>query len=485
MNASGESDFLAHAVSRKTARGAINLGIRQVLVQGSNILGSIVLARLLSPNDFGVYAVIVFASNFLAAFGAGGLAASLIRQSEEPTEMDYRTVFTVQQVLVCAVVALTFVCSPLLANAYGLSSQSSWLFRLTSLSLVAVSLMVVPQARLERHLQFDRLAMIEVPQAVLFNVTAISLAYWRFGAFSFPIALLVRTISGAVLANIISPWSIGFAWDWQRIKEHLRFGLPFQGIQLISLVKDSITPLLVGLSVGPVAVGYLNWAGTLATYPVLALFVLQRLYMPAMSRLQNQPSELALFTNNVLWLTNLLTAPLAVLTLVLVTPITIIVFGEKWRPAISYFYLLWAANVFVPISIPVMSLLNSLGHSQMAFRFSIIWMVGTWAIGAPLIFICGPLGFAIANLIVQFTNIFLVRIAQRKIPFSVLANICRSWSVASLVGLCVWALNWAYPVKSAVALITFIFGSLAIYAVSIFVVDRGLILASLKTYRNR
>ena len=169
------------------------------------------------------------------------------------------------------------------------------------------------------------------------------------------------------------------------IRAHMSFGLPYQGIQVISLLKDSIAPIFIGFLLGTADVGYITWANMIAAYPVLILFVLQRLYMPAFAQVQNHRAQLIALAENVIWATNAIAAPLAILTLVMIVPITTLVYGTKWLVALPYFYLFWGANLFVPSATPAMGLLNALGKSKIALLFAFIWMAGTWIIGAPLI----------------------------------------------------------------------------------------------------
>ena len=142
------------------------MGVRQVLVQGLNLAGAILLARILSPAEFGMFAIITFILSFLLAFGDAGLGASLIRESNEPAEEDYRAVFTAQQALVLGAVVISWVAAPSAARAYGLPVADAWLLRLVALSLLFTSLQVIPSIRLERHLRFDKLAIVETGMAV-------------------------------------------------------------------------------------------------------------------------------------------------------------------------------------------------------------------------------------------------------------------------------------------------------------------------------
>src|SRR5439155_17461075 len=113
-------EWSPEAVARKALHGALALGLRQAIVQGLNFVGTIFLAWLFSSSEFGVYAVIAFILSFLIAFGDAGLGASLVRQVEEPSRDDYRSIFTVQQMMVVAVVGVFWLAARQVAQAYHL-----------------------------------------------------------------------------------------------------------------------------------------------------------------------------------------------------------------------------------------------------------------------------------------------------------------------------------------------------------------------------
>lgn len=440
------------SIGLKAIRSAAALGVRQILVQGLNVVTGIVLARLLSPSDFGLFGIITFVLTFLVAFGDVGLGASLIRETEEPSGEDYRTVFTAQQSLVLAVVFAAWITSPLLARAYHLPAHEAILFRLVALSLLFTSFQVIPAVRLERHLQFQKLAAVEVAQAVVYNAVTIATAFAGWGPFSFVLGLLARSVAGAAIINAISPWHLGWRWDSLSIRKHLSFGIPYQGIAFTSLLKDSITPFFVGFVLGTSQVGYINWAQMVAAFPVLALMVMQRVYLPAFARLQLHREALSQFVEHVLRATNALVAPVAILTLVFIEPLTKYVFGQKWLVALPLFYLLWVANIFVPTATPLLALLSALGHSRTAFKFALIWMLGTWILGAPLILAFGTIGFAIANLCVMFTNLLLYREVQAHLKFRVLPIILPVWCAAAGIGLAAYLVRHFTPPTGLVGL---------------------------------
>ncbi len=459
-----ENAALMEDTTRRVVKGAFALGARQIAVHGTNVLGNIILARLLAPADYGIYAIINFFILFLGAFGGTGLAANLIREHPEPSSDVYQTVYTFQQIFVLAISAALWGLAPHIAQFYHLNTQLAWIFRLTALSLVATVWMVPAQIEMERHLSFQKLAVVETVQAVCFNVIAVGLAWRGYGAMSFGIALLVRSMAGALLANVMEPVSHRWLLRWGLAKPHLKFGLYYQSSQIVSLVKDSITPMLIGFLVGTAGVGYISWAAMLAAYPVLALMILQRLYLPSFAKFQHDPAHLGGFVQQVIWATNAIGAPLAVTMLVLIHPVTMIVFGSKWAVAIPLFYFFWVANIFVPTATPVQSLLNSIGRADLGTLFAVMWTVLTWGIGWPLALHEGILGIAIATAIVQLSNVVLFRTAQHLVPFRIIRTIYKPWLLACGMGILLYGFVHFEPPKGLLGLIATGVAALLMYA---------------------
>jgi O-antigen/teichoic acid export membrane protein len=457
----------ASVVTSKALRGVAALGGRQVAVHGFNILGSIFLARLLSPADFGIYAIVVFLIQFLGTFGGTGLACNLIRVHDAPSEHDYHAVFTVQQAIIGVLVLGLWAGAGLLVRFYHLPHHYVWLFRMAAASLFITSFMVVPQIRLERELAFSRLAVIEVWQAVVFNFCSVGLAWFGWGGMAFAVALVARSFTGALAAYWVEPWKIFWTWDWPRARKHLGFGLFYQSTQIISLVKDSLTPILIGYLVGVAGVGYIGWSGMLAAYPVLVLMVLQRVYLPTFSRLQHDRPGLARLMEQTILANNALAAPVAALTLILIHPLTVLVFGAKWLAAVPVFYLFWLANLLTPISTPVQGLLNALGKSKVTFAFAALWAVLTWVLGVPLVLWLGPAGAGWVAVSLQITTPVLFAFARRELNFAIWRPSVPPWILAFVCALPAAALQHWRPAEHLVSLAAYALLSTSIYLIAL------------------
>ncbi|WP_449258347.1 oligosaccharide flippase family protein [Chlorobium limicola] len=467
-------------VKRKIIKGSAFLLIRQVIVQGFNISGAILLARIISQSEYGFFGIITFLSSFLTSFGDVGLGASLVREKIEPSDKDYNAVFSVQFILVFCVLILFLISSQFLSLLYNLGDNGIIVFGLLGFSFILSSLMAIPVIKMERRLQFNRIASVEVFQVIAFNVGAVYFAWKQIGLISFAYALVIRGIIGVIGVYMFTHWRPRFCFDFSVVKNRIIFGINYQGVKIVSLLKDSVTPIFIGIYVNTDAVGYINWAGMIAAYPVMLLFVLQRVYMPAFSRLQSDVAALGKIMENVVWSTNAITAPLAIITMILIHPITVIVFGEKWIHAIPLFQCFWLANIFVPTTTPSMGILDAMGYSKINLRFAIIWMLGNWIIGVPFIYIWGIIGFAYANIVIQLSNILLYKAAQNVVPYKIIINVIPLWFVSVLTGVIMYFLFKYYPIVKFSDLIIYTVSFLSLYLLIVFIFYKERVLVGFK-----
>jgi O-antigen/teichoic acid export membrane protein len=231
-------------------------------------------------------------------------------------------------------------------------------------------------------------------------------------------------------------------------------------------------------------VGYVNWSQTVAAYAVMALMAFHRLYLPVFARVQHDRATLARFVERAIWATNAVVAPLAVTTVALFEPLTTLVFGAKWLVAKPLFLLLAVANLLVPTVTPLLGLFNALGRPRLALAFAFTWMAATWLFGAPLILLYGSLGYALANVLVQLTNLALFHVARRMVPFRILATIWRIWLTAAAVGTASYWFERQLASTTLAWLVVHILGSLSLFVAALSLIDRANATAAWKALRE-
>lgn len=451
-------------VIQRTTRGVVSLGGGQVAAQILNIGGMLLLARVLAPAEFGLVAILTFLLALLTAIGDLGLGMSLVRRPQEPTEAEYRTVASFQQTVAGGVVLVACAATPLVVREYGLPRSDWWLLPMMAGAILADSVRFLPLARLERRLAFPQIGAVEVAQAIAFNGVLLPLAMRpEFRGQSFPIAVLARSITGALLAISLGPRSRGWGWDWPSVKPFLAFGLPYQGVNVITVARNSIVPVFVGLLLGRAAVGRLAWAVMVAGFPLTGLILFQRLYVGSFGRLQQHPAELREFVRRLVAVAHGVVAPLAVVTLVLIDPIVRLAFGTVWLSAVPLVFWLWLGCLAIPTLAPLTGLLHALGHSRVVFRVTLAATIATWVLGVPLVLAFGEVGIAIASLAVHVAGLAIWRTARRAVPFRVFWPAVFTWACAAIAGVAVWWLQAMYPVETIPQLIVYGIAALVVY----------------------
>ncbi|HKZ35413.1 MAG TPA: oligosaccharide flippase family protein [Patescibacteria group bacterium] len=430
-------------ISHRAVSGVMVLTVRKFLLKAVNYIGSIILARLLLPEIFGIFAIVSFIITFFGFFSDVGLGAALIQKKEKLDNKDLSVTFTLQQILVVSVTILIWLTAPLFAAKYNLGLQGTWLLRVFSLSLFLTSLKTIPSILLERKLQFKRLIWPEVVEVISFQVIAVVLAYMGFAVWSFIVALLIRSFLGAIVLFYLSPWKISFAWDKTIAKRLVAFGIPYNLNGFIATIKDAVMPVFVGAVSGAAAVGYLNWALTFSKLPILFMADIFRVTFPTYSRIQGNTELLKKAIEKTIRFTNLFLFPTSFLLAALAKPIVTIIFTDKWLPALPAFYIHLVGILIVGITNTFMDAFWALGKTKIAVKLLIIYTLVNWGTSVPLVYLFGFNGAMMGSVIVLYVSLPLTWYYIRKIVKVEVVK--HSWPafLASLVaGLLAFKLNF-------------------------------------------
>jgi O-antigen/teichoic acid export membrane protein len=441
------------SVTKRSASGTISLIIRQIVVQSLNFGGNLCLARFLSVNDYGFYGIVFFVLSFVLNFGDIGLAPSLIHQTSPPSKADRDCVFTVQLVLSLLLAISLSSAAPFLCRYYKIDQSYSIFFHFISITVFLLSFKSVPTVMLERDISFGWLTLIEILQAFIYNAIACILAFYKWGAYSFSIALLVRTLLGTILVNLVHKNIFCISLKLANIKTHLKFGIPFQMGVLINVIKDSISPVVVGSRMGIKMTGIVNMASLVGAFPSMLLFVMNRLFFPMFSRAKGNPQELQFLFKIAIRISNAISAITAIYVLFMCKPVIMYVFGEKWLPAQNLVYFFWTANLTLPSMLVCISFLNALGLPKISMRYNILWMFLTLSIGIPLIYPLGIYGVGIANVVVNLSMLLVYFEAQKRVRCSILKEMFYSWLPSLPAVAALWLISRSNPVVNLHSLI--------------------------------
>lgn len=473
-NSAAEGPVTAAQVATRAARGATAVLGRQGAVILANGIGLVWLARLLSPSQFALYAIASLATSVFAVIGDGGIGASLVQQSDPPTERQYGMVHTAQWGTGLTLGAVFFIGAGALSRLWGGPTGAVFVLRMAVVSVLIAAVQVVPTVRLERALRFPALGLVAALQAVVFNAVAVGLAAGGEQGRSLGYALVAEAVVGSIALFLTSPWRPGFTFPTRaELRPVVGFALPYQGLNLVSLAKDSVNPLFVGAVAGAAAVGRVSWAVQAAALPSIALMALGRLYLPVYSRLVGQPERLASAVEASVRACNALAVPFSVLLLILAGPTAHLIYGPKWDAAMPVFYLLWLANLIVPTTTPLFGLLSAVGRVQFAFVIAVVWMILTWSITGLLVPFIGIIGFGIANVVVQLTNAIVIISVKRFMDLRLLGSLWRSWSAGLVQALVVELVLHSVSVPGGAAVAASASAGLVVYALVVAGLERS------------
>src|SRR3972149_5912588 len=431
-----EPELTPETVRGGVAAGVVVLTVRKFGLKAISYLGSIMLARLLAPEIFGVFAIVSFIITFFAFFSDVGLGAALIQKKESLTPKDLAVTFTLQQILVVAVVLLIYAVSPLIAARWALGEGGVWMIRIFSVSLFLTALIDMPSILLERRLKFGLLILPEIVEVVTFQVLAVGLAYLGFGVWSFIIGLLVRSFLGTLVLFWVSPWRPQFAWDLKIAKRLVSFGVPFQLNGFIATIKDAVMPIFAGAVSGAAAVGYLNWALTFSKLPILFMADIFRVTFPTYARIQGNKEVLAKAISKTIRFTNLFLFPAVFMLAATAKPIVTLIFTDKWLPALPAFYLPLLGILVVGISNTFMDTFWAMGKTKIAVKLLVIYTVLNWATSVPLVYRYGFIGAMAGSVIVLLVSLPLTWYYMRKlVPFNLFGQLWPAFTAGGLAGL--------------------------------------------------
>jgi O-antigen/teichoic acid export membrane protein len=327
LDHSSEDGLTSQDVRTRAARGATMFVGRDVLVQFIGFATGLILARLLTPADFGITTLgltIVGSANVIAD---GGIAASLISRKEPPSAAELRAVNGFQLSLT---IAMTAIAVPL-CFALGGDGPATAII-LLSLPLYAVR--TPPMLLFERRLQFAPRIIIQVAELITYGVVAIALALMGLGVWAMPLALLARAAAGTVYCYALSPtkWVLP-TLRFGLVRPLLGFGVRFQLKSIVQLVRDIAVVSVVGSLGGLQSLGLYGLCVRLLQVPKTAATALGEVTFPAFSRLIGNGEDVGPLLKRTTLTSSLMNA-LTIAPLVAASPALIgFFFGSRWTDA--------------------------------------------------------------------------------------------------------------------------------------------------------
>jgi O-antigen/teichoic acid export membrane protein len=317
-------------LARRFVVGGLYVSLGSWATNAANFVIGLLLARLLGPEIFGLYALVAAIDQLIGMIGAFSIQLALVQHPRESARL-YDTAFGLSLLLGVAGLLAAFALAPVVGHFR--SPQAAWLLIALGVGRLITLASQAPLARLERNLQFRRVAAVGVLSANLPNLAALGLALLGAGAWS----LVAKDVLHAATMLLLGFWFSDYRFrghvDRQAASELMAFGRPMFLSRALEIALDRIDRLLVGSWLGNVPLGLYNQARVLAETTAVATRTLSPLAFNLYARLQGEPQRLARASGVLNYL--LVRSMLAVTATLLVFPAETIrlLLGEEWLPA--------------------------------------------------------------------------------------------------------------------------------------------------------
>ena len=358
---------MAQSVRSQLLHGVVWNFIEKVLIRGVSFFISIILARLLSPSDYGLIGMLAVFVSISNVFIEGGLAKALI-QRQDCQDIDFSTAFVANVGMSLVIYLIMFVSAPWIAAFYNEPILIP-LTRILSLNFILGSFNIVQRAKLMAQVDFKSLAQINVISTIVSGLVGIAMAYWGTGVWALVGQTLCSTIVLIVLLPIYSKWTPSIKFSKDSFSQLFGFGSKLMATGVYSVVLNNISTICIGRFYKSSQLGFYTRASQFSEMISSTLYdVLGNVTFPVLSHLQDDREKLIAVYRKSLFLTAMIIFPIMILCALLARPMVLILLTEKWLPCVVLMQWLFLARMFTPLSAINMNILNAIGRSDLFMK---------------------------------------------------------------------------------------------------------------------
>ena len=324
-SAPGEGEPLDQLVKRGLAWSFLNTAS----TRGINFLITVVLAHLVAPKDWGVYAVALVTMQLLLSLNDVGISSAIVRFPGDISEVaatGMTLIFTASILLY----GILFALAPVVARVLNVPGATGVL-RLLAVSVLLDAAFAVQSAGLTREFKQQFRAFSDMANLIVFSSVAIGLALHGSGPWALAWAQIAGTIAGGIVIWITSPVRVRPGFDPDVARGLIHFGLPLTGSAFLTFAMLNADYVVVGHVLGPVALGFYYLAFNISSWPVTTIsFTVRRVSLAGFSRLQHDPGEMRAAFLRAAQMLSAVAFPICALLVSLAGSLVGFVYGDRW-----------------------------------------------------------------------------------------------------------------------------------------------------------
>lgn len=362
---------MSESLKQKTAKGVLWSSVEQFSVQIIQFVLGLIMARILSPHDYGLVGMILVFTAIAQSFVDSGFANALIRKQNR-TEVDYSTAFYFNIVVGVVAYFILFFASPFIAQFYNEPLLES-LTKVVAINVFINSLGIVPRARYTINVDFKTQAKATTTSVLISGVIGIWMAYSGYGVWAIVWQSVIRNGLNVLLLWLLAKWLPLFQFSWHSFREMWSFGYKLLLSGLIDRIYGNIYQLIIGKVFSARDLGNYTRAHQFASFPSSNFTgIIGRVTYPILSSIQDDDARLERVYRKYLRLSAFVVFPLMVGLSVLAEPLIISILTDKWSAAIILLQIICFTMMWYPIHAINLNLLQVKGRSDLFLKLEII-----------------------------------------------------------------------------------------------------------------
>ena len=363
----------------RTVSGIFWTFLEQFSKRGISLLVTLLLARLLLPEDFGLLAMISVFVTIASSLMDSGIKQAVIRK-KKVDQKDLDTAFYTNVALGLMAYLILFFFAPLIASFYD-EERITLLIRVAGLVVVINSFHIIQSAVLTRNLNFRIQLKASIPASFVSGLAAVFVAYHGGGVWALITQLLLSSLLLATFLWWLQNWRPSLSFDYSVLKELYSFGYKLFLASFLSLVAKNIYVLVIASLFGAAVAGLYYFAHRIKELVIDQLVrAIQKVTYPALSKLQDEDERLKEGYRKVLTVTTFVLFPCITMMAALASPIFEIAFPDRWNPAIPYLQIMCIASLLYPLHAINLNILKVKGRSDLYLGISVFKKVMTFSI---------------------------------------------------------------------------------------------------------
>jgi len=435
---------MAESLKNKTVKGVAWSGIDNVAQFGVSFVVSIVLARLLSPDDYGLIGIISIFTAVCNALINAGFTTALIRK-KNATEDDYNTVFIINTGMSILLYVVIFFCAPLIAQFFNREELVN-LTRASSVGMIIGALALVQQTILTKRIDFKSQTKITIVASISSGIIGIALALMGFGVWSLVIQHLTSQVLRTIFLWFANKWIPKFTFSKDSFHELFGFGWKMMVSYIIDTVWRELYQVVVGKFYSPATLGQYTRAKQFSSlFSSNLTSVIQRVTYPVLSNIQDNKEYMVSAYRRIIKTTMFITAISMFFLGAISEPFLYCLIGPKWHEAATYLPLICFTGSTYPLHAINLNMLQVQGRSDLFLGLEIIKKaiaIGPLCVGAFI----GIMPMLYTNIIVCIISFFLNSHYSGKLlgysSWMQLKDIAPSYGIASAVAFSVFFLKY-------------------------------------------